>query len=560
MAYDSLHDEIVLFGGVVCDVACVASNETWTFDGAEWHKEQPAASPLPRYGHSMAYDAAGKRVVVFGGCLVTCPANANDTWTWDGSNWTKIDVSPAAAPQPRDSASLVYDSTHQTMVLFGGEFGATGESTVPLGDTWTLSGSTWTQRATTGPSARFAAVAADAPFAQGVLLGGGTVQFAPLGDAWIWSGTEWTRSEPIAAMPNVLAGSALFDSKADRVLLFGGTHDEDLIYGSLRDVWTFDGATWEKVAAQWPQERLLGAWGSMVYDPNSKTTMMIGGLCIYDGNTCDETWKWDGTKWTSVSDDGPHGGLVAYNHATGTVDVAVSVFMFSWDGTSWTKTRTTTFPSGFGNGMASDAAGHLVSFGGQDYSTGSAQYPEVTSTWDGHSWTNSFLPGSPRGRYGGALAYNPATGQTVLFGGLNCNDEPLEDSLTKPSCPVMNDTWIWNGSSWQQAHPANTPPARWLQSLVYDPANDRLIMYGGMDVQRTVLNDAWAWDGTDWTQLDVGTDAPSYFQHGMSISPDGTMMMFGGMASNPGRMAAETYLLGEPKPFDIPLPTRSPSP
>jgi subtilisin family serine protease len=562
IAYDAERGEVVLFGGASCDVTCVATDETWTFDGNTWKKETPAESPPPRYAHSMAYDSEAKRVVMYGGCIVSCPANANDTWTWNGTNWTQLDILPTDAPSPRDSAAMVYDSTHKEIVLFGGEVASTTAGTQSLGDTWTLSGNTWTEETATGPSARFSTAASDAPMSGGVFVGGGTpTGFTYLSDNWLWDGNEWSEFHPESLMPNVAGGAAVFDSGAGQIELVGGSHEEQFIRGSLRDVWTFDGSTWRSLPTPWPQERLLDPWGSMAYDPHTKTTMMIGGLCLYDGFACNEVWSWDGQTWTPMSgEEIPRGGMVAYDHATGKITVAIGRFMFTWDGQSWTRRAVDTFSQAYNNGMASDSSGHLVAFGGVDYSTGILKYPRVTSVWDGTAWSNLELPESPRGRQGGGIAFDPSTGQTVLFGGLNCDDEPLMDSLTKPSCPVLNDTWVWDGEAWNKMEPAHVPTARWLNSLEWDPVHHRVLLYGGMDVDRRILNDAWAWDGSDWTNLNLPPTSPTYFEHGMAIGPDGKMVMFGGQAQNPGRMASETYVLGEAAPFDIPLPDASPSP
>ena len=76
----------------------------------------------------MAYDAATGTVVLFGGD-VGVHHFLGDTWTWDGSTWTK--QAPKTSPPARHSASMAYDAATGTVVLFGGQGG------VFLGDTWT---------------------------------------------------------------------------------------------------------------------------------------------------------------------------------------------------------------------------------------------------------------------------------------------------------------------------------------------------------------------------------------------------------------------------------------
>jgi hypothetical protein len=78
----------------------------------------------------MAYDAATRNVVLFGGSNGGRPLR--DTWTWDGSTWTK--QAPATSPPARTLAAMAYDAATGDVVLFGGLNGA---GVRPLNDTWT---------------------------------------------------------------------------------------------------------------------------------------------------------------------------------------------------------------------------------------------------------------------------------------------------------------------------------------------------------------------------------------------------------------------------------------
>jgi len=54
----------------------------------------PPIPPWGRYGSAMAYDAARGELVVFGGSRFS--EVFNDTWVWDGFNWTR--KFPATSP------------------------------------------------------------------------------------------------------------------------------------------------------------------------------------------------------------------------------------------------------------------------------------------------------------------------------------------------------------------------------------------------------------------------------------------------------------------------------
>jgi len=103
--------------------------------GPNWTRQAPASSPPARSNAAIAYDAATSTVVLFGGFTRTASGTVTfgDTWTWDGSTWTK--QHPAAHPLARSNAAIAYDAATRNVVLFGG-VGIAGGS-IPFGDTWT---------------------------------------------------------------------------------------------------------------------------------------------------------------------------------------------------------------------------------------------------------------------------------------------------------------------------------------------------------------------------------------------------------------------------------------
>jgi hypothetical protein len=87
----------------------------------------------------MAFDSLRSRTVLFGGDHIQPYALGalNDTWEWDGSQWTRDWT--AAAPAPRAAQSMAFDSGRGRMVLFGGDNAATSPITL-FNDTWELGG------------------------------------------------------------------------------------------------------------------------------------------------------------------------------------------------------------------------------------------------------------------------------------------------------------------------------------------------------------------------------------------------------------------------------------
>jgi hypothetical protein len=161
------------------------------------------------------------------------------------------------------------------------------------------------------------------------------------------------------------------------------------------------------------------------------------------------------------------------------------------------------------------ATGNTVLFGGDEVTGGSGTMLSDTWTWDGSTWTEQFPAVSPPARYGASMAYDSATGDLVLFGGLSANGD-------------MSDTWTWDGSTWTQQLPKTSPPARYTSSMAYDDETGNVVLFGGL-AGRTVEADTWTWNGTTWTQLFPSTKPPARDAASMSYdAASQDMVLFGG--------------------------------
>ena len=227
---------VVLFGGAS------GSNlfaDTWIWDGTEW-TQVADTGPAARSGHSLAYDSARNRVVLFGGRTGTNPV-VGDTWEWDGTEWTQVqDVGPSA----RRAHAMAFDPTASRVVLFGGA-GANNEG---LDDTWLWNETDWTQAADTGPDPRAGSAMVAATT---IVLFGGVNSIDPnlppanrivYGDSWRWDGRVWTKVQDIGPAPRWGHGMA-FRSDTGRIVLVGGSsvfgraEDPSLQAGVMGDTW-----------------------------------------------------------------------------------------------------------------------------------------------------------------------------------------------------------------------------------------------------------------------------------------------------------------------------------
>ena len=179
LAYDSTHDNVVLFGGYVGFVTGPPGyrNDTWLWDGATWTLAPSVQAPSPRFGPVMADDPAHGRVVLFGGHT---GVRQGDTWAWDGSEWSQL--TPAVSPSPRRYVGMTFDPIRDVVLLFGGQGPAAADR---YSDTWALDGDTWTKLSSGGPTGRYMpSFTFDTVHQQGVMFGGwdGTYN----GETWIF--------------------------------------------------------------------------------------------------------------------------------------------------------------------------------------------------------------------------------------------------------------------------------------------------------------------------------------------------------------------------------------
>ncbi|MEM7205429.1 MAG: hypothetical protein AAF628_34555 [Planctomycetota bacterium] len=238
-AFDRRRGRGVLFG------SGAGREHTWEWDGVRWVRIDPPLRPPGRSGHALAYHGGSRRAVLFGG---TAPGGGSlgDTWEWDGRDW--VERTLTGAPGPRTAVAMAYDETRDRVVLFGGAGDVLGPA---LDETWEWDGSQWSQRAPAArPPARFGHAMAYDAFRHRVVLFGGdrsTTAGDELDDTWEWDGTTWTESAP-ASRPQARTRHVLgYHAWRERIVLHGGTRGRGT--SSLGDAWEWDGRDWSPLPA-----------------------------------------------------------------------------------------------------------------------------------------------------------------------------------------------------------------------------------------------------------------------------------------------------------------------
>src|SRR5207244_7692121 len=86
----------------------------------------------------------------------------------------------------------------------------------------------------------------------------------------------------------------------------------------------------------------------------------------------------------------------------------------------------------------------------------------------GLTWILQQPPKSPPNRAAPAMAFDPAVGKVVLFGGYDRGG-------------YLDDTWTWDGFRWRPVATSAAPPARAGAGMAYDGVTGQLVLFGGYD-------------------------------------------------------------------------------
>lgn len=203
MVRDTLLNRIITFGGRSPTISGFSDN-TYTWNGSAWSEAVLTGSAPPaRYLYGMAYDSVRDKVVVFGGRgLLT---TLSDTWegqvvvvgSTPGVTWQQVVT--ATSPPQREEMVMVYDSSAGRTMLFGGY---DRETQTVLGDTWAYDGTDWELLTPeTNPPARYRMASAYDSFRLRTVMYGGYDGNQILQDTWEFRAGNWypiTTTTPVA--------------------------------------------------------------------------------------------------------------------------------------------------------------------------------------------------------------------------------------------------------------------------------------------------------------------------------------------------------------------------
>ncbi|MHA1907745.1 MAG: Kelch repeat-containing protein [Candidatus Thorarchaeota archaeon] len=284
--YDPINDRIMMFGGSNDDDLF---DDTWVLNTSSgiWTELALANSPVPRHSGVMVYDTTDEVIILFGGHNGT--DWGRDTWVFDCGTETWTEVTPALSPPGRGSAAMVYDSANDRVLLFSGY----SEGGPYVADTWAYdhSTNTWEEMSPAeSPHARYgAAYAYDVVNESMIIFGGNSNGY--FSDTWRYDypTDTWTELDPTTHPQTLKWSQMVYDSTNHKIIHFGG---DGATSRPENDTWIYDSAvnSWEeREPIDAPPAR--EAFG-FTYDPVAEKAVLFGGT-LHNPDVMNDTWAYD---------------------------------------------------------------------------------------------------------------------------------------------------------------------------------------------------------------------------------------------------------------------------
>jgi len=222
--------------------------------------------------------------------------------------WYNITVD--GSPSKRYLGAIAYSSQNDTVILFGG-YNSSGipDSQHVEDDTWVFNFSYYkwyelTEGLTTSPPKRYQSQLTYSPTANKMVMFGGYNTADRLQDTWIFNSSDykWYQASPTNIPTKRSYHQMVYDSKSDRVIMFGGTPDGTTL---LNDTWEFNftDEDWYEITATGgiPKREEFG----MAYDSTNKLTILFGGVPEDQAppTGTDVTWafNYSDRTWTNLN-------------------------------------------------------------------------------------------------------------------------------------------------------------------------------------------------------------------------------------------------------------------
>jgi MYXO-CTERM domain-containing protein len=492
MVWDPDRKVAVLFGGF--DETMGRRNDVWEWNGTTWAERTVLGTkPAARWNHAMTYDTARKKMVIFGGNtgvgLASAGTYVNETWEWDGSTstFTKVTTTGDTPYYYYGGFRLQYDPI-AAKTFFYYDYN-TGSVYDPVAATW--KNIVWTRNDTAYYAGNQPAIVYNTGRSTTVVFGGTSNR--TLWDLQVSDLTMTNRSAPYNGPIQRQSPNLAFDSKAGKLMLFGGYSSVDGLY--KQDTWEWSGtdANWvnrTNANAKPPARR----GGMMVYDTKRDQLILFGG---YGAAYYNDVWTWTaGTRnWTQqtitgMQPGGTYNNVMFYDPIRDKCVLFVNYYtIWELDPGTWTwaqrQSSGTGVPTDFTNRSYYEVTydtdrSKILFVGGYNYVSGMGNvYDGSVFEWDAATATYSKrdIPvggDKPFARNNHAVSYDSGRRVVVLTAGYS----QVTGGVTGP----VNDSWEWDSTAgkWSETTPPTVKPLPRYQHLqVFDSTRATTLVFGG---------------------------------------------------------------------------------
>jgi len=295
---------------------------------------------------------------------------------------------------------------------------------------------------------------------------------------------------------------------------------------------------------------LLGRYGhSLVYDPENQQIILFGGYNMENGEL-DDMWVYDCTNniWRELhlakKPLARSGQEMVYNSINRKFILFGGSTRYGWSNDTWiydsaAKTWTEVFPKNRPSPRGSVSMyfdpdiGQTILFGGYIEELEGAD-ETWTYDYDDNIWNLLNISVKPRPRYGSRMIYDPVNQRGVLFGGRIIGYYKL------------NDTWEFNllNYSWTQLDLPEHPSPRYWHDMVYDSAKQVIMLFGG-SIKGGLSQETWIFNVTSnrWIQMNPEVSPSNRSFHKLVYdSENGKVIMFGGVKSGYSETYNDTWI------------------
>ena len=320
-----------------------------------------------------------------------------------------------------------------------------------------------------------------------------------------WDGSSWTETGDVSVARN--AGSGAGTSTA--AIYFGGSNPAlSPIYVASNE--SFNGSSWTEVG------NLNTAKGKMAASGTSTAAFGIGGTP--NGSALLSTVEqWNGSAWTETTDINTARRSLGGSSGAGSVTAALIFGGYatpaqianteSWDGSSWTEVADMAAArsdfAGTGTTTSALASGGEPNYGATEQWTTTATPTTLQKINLGqvyyNSGSNAFKvtqQSTPAGTWASGGNLTVAKGQAAGAGTQTAGIF-MGGSASPPPNAVLNETELYNGTSWTEVNNLNT--ARYGLGGANAGSQTATLVFAGYDTAMLAVTESW--DGTNWTEV-----------------------------------------------------------